>query len=167
MGLEVAREKRPGQHRSALGTASSGRGRRGGAWKRQRAGVTSSVRLALLRLTRGWRLLLVVALGILAAVVLVCTVPLYDTLVVDLQLQRTLNTSDVAARNLQAEVASAQVTSATRDAANPVIAQLQGQYLAGFTDPSPTYYLTSDPILALQAGAHKYNPADSDVPQLT
>ena len=42
----------------------------------QRGTLFSSVSLALMRLRRGWNLLVVVGIGILVAVVLICTVPL-------------------------------------------------------------------------------------------
>src|SRR5262249_61806102 len=148
MRLGVAREKSVPPRQGIQGAASGGGSQRGGGiWKHRRAGLFSSSRLALLRLTLGWRLLLVVGLGILAAVVLVCAVPLYDTLVLDTQLQRTLNTSASGARNVQIEVASDHITSALRDTARPLIARLQGQYLSAFTDPTTTYYTIADNML--------------------
>src|SRR5215472_1086946 len=54
----------------------------------QPAGPFSAVRLAFMRLTRGWELLLAVGVGILVAVILICTVPLYNSLVANIQLER-------------------------------------------------------------------------------
>src|SRR5579884_2258197 len=95
MGLRVASD------RTAVRQQDPRRGGAGdGVWRGRRAGVFSAARLALLRLTRGWRLLIGMALGMVVAVVLVCTVPLYDALVIDLQLQRTLSTQAPAATNV-------------------------------------------------------------------
>src|SRR5262245_38642538 len=132
MRLGVAREKTVQQRQGLQGAAGGGGTQPGNIWKGRRAGLFSSARLALLRLTRGWRLLLVVALGILAAVVLVCAVPLYDTLVIDSQLQRTLRTSAPIQRNVQVEVTTDHVAPALRAAVSPVITRLQRRYLADF-----------------------------------
>src|SRR5690242_13888555 len=95
-----ARSARVQAGRTRLGTKASGR--RGGArgrigestggpgWRSRRAGWFSSGWLALLRARRSGALLGAVALGILVAVVLICTVPLFNTLVSDIQLRREL-----------------------------------------------------------------------------
>src|SRR5579862_1525272 len=75
----------------------------------QRAGAFSAARIAVMRLSRSWALLLAVALGIFVAVVLICTVPLYTTLVGDVQLQRALSQASSIDRNLQVQVESPQV----------------------------------------------------------
>src|SRR5262249_10848433 len=50
----------------------------------------ASVRLAVKRLRRTWRLLLPVALGMLVAITLLCAVPLYDNLVANTLFQQAL-----------------------------------------------------------------------------
>nr|BBH95763.1 hypothetical protein KTA_39620 [Thermogemmatispora argillosa] len=66
----------------STGPASSG-GKRGEAASR------SFVRLAFWRLRRSWGLLAMTALGLLVAVMLLCTVPLYSALTLSLGLQET------------------------------------------------------------------------------
>ena len=63
-----------------------------------------AVQLSLWRLGRTWRLLLVVGAGILITVVLICTVPLYSTLVLNVSLQRQLNAQAPQDRNVEASM---------------------------------------------------------------
>ncbi len=87
------------------------------AWRTRRAGFFSAARLALLRAAHTRWLLLVVALGILVADVLICTVPLYNTLVSDVQLQNTLASADSLQRNMQiASVATRSASNSTSSA---------------------------------------------------
>src|SRR5258708_17428613 len=88
MGLGVARGRRNGALPSA--DASRRNGRRDTMRRTGRAPVGSAVRLAGMRLTHQWRLLLAVALRIPRPVVLICTVPLYNTLVAHVELQPVL-----------------------------------------------------------------------------
>ncbi|MFI5274589.1 MAG: FtsX-like permease family protein [Ktedonobacterales bacterium] len=60
--------------------------------------------LARLRVGRGWRLLLAAGLGILVAVVLVCSVPLYTTLVGNVQLQHVLSSAVPTDTNIESDV---------------------------------------------------------------
>ena len=63
-----------------------------------------AVQLSLWRLGRTWRLLLVVGVGILITVVLICTVPLYSALVLNVSLQRQLNAQAPQDRNVEASM---------------------------------------------------------------
>ncbi|HEY7094238.1 MAG TPA: hypothetical protein VH393_13730, partial [Ktedonobacterales bacterium] len=78
----------------------------GAPWQARRAGLFSAARLALLRAAHTRWLLVVVALGILVADVLICAVPLYNTLVSDVQLQNTLTSADSLQRNMQISIRS-------------------------------------------------------------
>src|SRR5690348_2842364 len=131
-----------------------------------RPGPLSAAWLAGTRLSRGWTVLLAVAIGMLVAVVLVCSVPLYDALVADLQLQRTLAGELPSGRNLQIQVDSPAITSSVRDAAAPVVAGLARQYASNFTATTPTYYTSTDDMLLPQAGAHAFSFANSQAPQV-
>ena len=119
-----------------------------------------------MRLTRGWELLLAVGVGILVAVVLICTVPLYNTLVANIQLQRAINTGDPTVRNVQPTVSSSQISTDLREKANATVSSLAGQYLKGFTAPKPVYYTIADNMLMLSAGTHSFDPANPQAPNL-
>src|SRR5260370_31030989 len=118
-------------------------GLRGSSLRMQRAGFLSSARLAVMRLARGRALLLMVARGIAVAVVLVCTVPLYTTLVGDVQLQRALQQSSIPDRNVQAQIQSDHIAPDIPTSARPAVAALAHQYLASFVAPQSTYYVIS------------------------
>lgn len=77
---------------------------RGDVWAAAHAGPLTPLALARLRLSRGWRLLLYAGLGILVAVVLICSVPLYVTLVGNVQLQHVLATAAPTDTNVEVEV---------------------------------------------------------------
>jgi putative ABC transport system permease protein len=146
-----------------------GRSRRSGVPKSGRippAGPFSSVRLAFMRLTRGWELLLAVGAGILVAVVLICTVPLYNTLVANIQLQRAINTGDPTVRNVQPTVTSSQISTDLRNKSNSIVSSLAGQYLKSFTASKPVYYTVADNMLMLSAGKHTFDPANPQAPNL-
>src|SRR5690242_12319039 len=101
MGLRLAEGDRGVRARGAAGRRPSPSS--WGAGRTIRPGPLSSLRIALYRLGRGWKLLLGVGAGILIAVILICTVPLYDALVAGIQLQRALATSSPQDRNLQVQ----------------------------------------------------------------
>ena len=136
------------------------------AWRMKRASIFSSLRLAILRLTRSWALLLAVGVGILVAVVLICTVPLYDTLVANIQLQRAINTGDPTVRNIQPSINSSRITPQIRGQSSAIVNGLANQYLRDFTSSTPVYYTVSDNMLMLKAGTHSFNPANVQTPNL-
>ena len=137
-----------------------------GPHRGRHAGPFSAVRLAFMRLTRGWELLLAVGVGILVAVVLICTVPLYNSIVANIQLQRAINSGDPTVRNIQPTVQSSEITSGLRDKSNSTVTALANQYLHGYTTGAPIYYTVSDNMLMLTAGAHSFNPANPKAPNL-
>ncbi len=166
MRMGVARSG-GGRQRGPRRAAPPRTGLRGSPLRAQRAGLFSPARLAVMRLARGWALLLMVALGIAVAVVLVCTVPLYTTLVGDVQLQRALQQSSIPDRNVQAQIQSDHIAPDIPASARPAVAALAHQYLAGFVAPQSTYYVISDPMLLLQVGKQVFDPTDPRARQVT
>lgn len=159
MRLEEARQ--PQTARSVGSRAGSQRrGRGAGPWRGSRASAFSAVRLAILRLTHGRALLAAVALGMLVAVTLICTVPLFNSLIVDTQLQQYVNTNDPAQRNIQATVSTAQISQALRQQTTALAPQLRQRYLAAFTEAAPTYFSVSDSMILANAGAYTYSPVN-------
>lgn len=156
MRLEAARQQ--SSRSGAPGGVAPRGGRGGGLWRGSRASVFSAVRLALLRLAHGRALLAAVALGMLVAVTLICTVPLFNSLILDTQLQQDVNTSDPAQRNIQAMVTSGQISEQMRAQTTKLLPQLAQQYLGGFASPAPTYYSFSDAMILYSAGSNTYDP---------
>ena len=75
--------------------------------------MTSTVTLALWQLRQTWRLLLIIGVGIIAAVMLVCSVPLYTQVTTTAGLRSVLNastgTSDVTVRSIAEAVSWPQI----------------------------------------------------------
>lgn len=126
----------------------------------------SPLRLALMRFTRSWRLLLAVALGMLVAIVLICTVPLYNSLIANVQLQQVLHDAGSLRLNLEVRVQSDSVSAATHSSLDGTVSSLSQRYLAPYVQQASTYYATSEPVLLGKAGEHNYNLADVRTPQL-
>ena len=149
--------------RGSLTTVQSGERRsassRGAVWRSKRAGTLSAGRLALMRLSRSKALLLTVALGILVAVVLVCSVPLYNALVANVQLQRAINAGGPEARNIEVHLGSQTIDSTLQAKTDPLVHGLSQQFLGTFTESAPTYYTVGGTMLVWQAGAVKYDPS--------
>lgn len=122
----------------------------------RRAGIFSAARLALLRASHSRWLLLVVALGILVADVLICTVPLYNTLVSDIQLQNSIASSDSLARNMQIAVRTQSISQSVSQRVDSVVRQQATGYLTNFSSPQPTVYTTSGVMALNQAGSHTF-----------
>ncbi|MGE5333198.1 MAG: FtsX-like permease family protein, partial [Nitrososphaerota archaeon] len=125
-------------------------------WRARRAGALSAVRLALVRMARSRWLLVVVALGILVADILICTVPLYNTLVSYLQLQNAMTRSDSLQRNMQIDV---NTSSVNRPLSDQIAREVQGQadrYLTSFSAPRPMTYISSGALDLNQAGSHRF-----------
>lgn len=164
MRLDVAQRKGSNQQRR---NGSPPEELHRSARKRQRPSVFSSLRLALMRLARGWELLLAVALGIVVAVVLVCTVPLYDTLVSDLQLQHAIHDNGTVARDIEATAQSALVSSTLRTQSSARVDGLGSQLLSPFVGAAHTYYAASDDVLLEAAGKRTYDVTSSRTPHVT
>ncbi|HKT40177.1 MAG TPA: hypothetical protein VJR48_17530, partial [Ktedonobacterales bacterium] len=128
----------------------------GVAWRTRRAGFFSAARLALLRAAHTRWLLLVVALGILVADVLICTVPLYNTLVSDVQLQNTLASADSLQRNMQISIRSDTISQQLNQQLDLSVQNEAKGYLTPFSTPHPTEYLSSGLMNLKQAGSHQF-----------
>lgn len=164
MRLGVAQRGRTGKGPGAQSSPPQNTNRP--AWKLKRSGFLSSLRLAVMRLTRSWELLLAVALGIVVAVVLVCTVPLYDTLVSDLQLQHAINDNGAIARDVEVSAQSGAISSALRSQASARMDPLSTRFLSPFVSTASTYYVAADDMLLAQAGQHSYDLASTATPHI-
>ena len=163
MGLDVARRRQAGQ---VGGTRPAPR-RSAGLWRGRNTGPGAAGRLAGLRLARGWPLLLAVGAGMLVAVVLVCTVPLYTSLVANVQLQRAIHSGSPSDYNVQAVAVSNTIAATPRGSTDTVVTALGKQYLGSFAAAAPTYYAVSDDMLLLKLGTQTFNPSDPRARQVT
>ena len=145
--------------------SASPRSRRVVVARGRRPGLASLARLAWMRLARSRALLLAVALGMLVAVVLISTVPLYTALVANLQLQRALH-SDVQSTDTDVRVQGSTVDSTRSAKVDGRVRALAGTYLTHIADPTPNYYLIADPVLLLHAGNNSFNPSQLGVPEV-
>jgi ABC-type antimicrobial peptide transport system permease subunit len=133
--------------------------RRGGSGR-----IAATVTLAWWQLRLTWRLLLVVGAGVVAAVILVCTVPLYSQVAMSAGLRNSLNTSSNASITIHS-VAHLISQAATKKVAGQIQEELQqniGQFLAGsqFSVQSPGLQVDKQNQISLigwsmkDAGAH-------------
>ncbi|HEX8730025.1 MAG TPA: hypothetical protein VF739_15445, partial [Ktedonobacterales bacterium] len=157
MRLETTRQQQTSRS-GAPGSQAPQGGRGANPWRGSRASVFSSIRLALLRLTHGRALLAAVALGMLVAVTLICTVPLFNSLIVDTQLQQDINTKDPAERNVQAIVTTNNVTEQMRNQTGALVPQLGQRFLSSFVASDVTNFSVSDAMILHSAGVNTYDP---------
>lgn len=158
----------PNQSPPPYGSSGATRGKRGSGFSRTRgASPFSPLILAFLRFTRSWRLLLAVTFGMLVAIVLICTVPIYDSLIANVQLQRVLHDAGSLRRNMEVRTQSDSISAAAHSSLDGSVSSLGQRYLAPYVEHTPTYYVASEPVLLGQAGARSYNLADIHTPQLT
>ncbi|HEV2461662.1 MAG TPA: ABC transporter permease, partial [Ktedonobacterales bacterium] len=136
-------------------------------WDAGGAGPGSVLGLARLRVTRGGGLALAVAFGMLVAVVLICTVPLYNALVTNLQLEHAVTSGPPVTRNVWIDMRNQRVSPVDRTDEDPVVDRLGHQYLAGFTAAAPTFFVQSSELLLEQAGTRDYLATPGPVPQVT
>ena len=109
-----------------------------GVFPMQRAGFFSALRLALLRAKHSRWLLLLLALGIVLADILICTVPLYNTLVSNVQLQSAIASSAGVKSNSQVSVQTSTVDRDLQEQAGAIIQKTRRQYLGGVSQPTPS-----------------------------
>ncbi|MGZ3664978.1 MAG: FtsX-like permease family protein [Ktedonobacterales bacterium] len=158
----------PNQSPPPYGSSGPTRGKRGSGFSRTRgASPFSPLLLAFLRFTRSWRLLLAVSFGMLVAIVLICTVPLYDSLIANVQLQRVLHDAGSLRRNMEVRTQSDSISAAAHSSLDGRVSSLGQRYLAPYVAQTPTYYVASEPVLLGEAGTRSYNLADIHTPQLT
>lgn len=112
---------------------------------KSRAAIPSTVTLALWRVRRTWRLLLIAGIGILAAVALVCAVPLYSQVSMTAGLRGVLTaTPDDSEIGLQAtaNTLSPTIVQQSYQGLNRVVQQQVGTYLLKKTD----LYIQTPPL---------------------
>src|SRR5947209_10223286 len=155
--MRLQQERRPAPARMPARGGRSGRGRGGSASlgrMRRRPSVFAPEQLGLMRLRRGWPLLLTVAVGMLAAVILICAVPLYNGIVTAVELQRQINTDDPVARNVEIRLTQGAITPTARSAIEPRVLDLGRRYVSAITEPGVTYYAQSGETLLSAVGSH-------------
>lgn len=117
-------------------------------WQSGFTGPGSSVRLAARRIGKSWRLLLAVELGIVIAVALLATTPLYNDLVTSAQLQSTLVSSASSDRNIQIDVTVASLYVANLSAIDQLVTSDANTFIAPVISGS-TEYLDTTRALSL------------------
>jgi len=135
-------------------------------WNSQSAGPLATLHLARLRLSRNAALLGVVGLGIVLAVVLMCTVPLYTTLIGDIQLHQAIAASGPIATNVQVNAHSDEISQQLHVDASTTMSTLEQRYLDPIVHRPSLSYATSDEMLQVGAGATTYDPARSSTPHV-
>ena len=108
-------------------------------WRGGRSSPFASLRLGVRRALRGWSLLLALGLGMLVTVVLICAVPLYTTLVPNVELQHILATSAPVNTNFEVQVSFQPYTAAALSLADTRAAALAKQYLSSFAPTGWSY----------------------------
>ncbi len=160
--MRLTEDRRQTAQRVGDGTAPNAARARSNPRSRRAAGPASPVRLALKRLGRARALLALLTLGMLVAAVIACTIPLYNVLVSNVQLQHTLAASAPAAHNLDAFAAySNHFTGQTN--LDSEVRGFASQNVGNITAADPFHYADSDPVLVQQIGTHTFDVARGDV----
>ncbi len=133
-------------------TAQEAPNRHGALWKRSRSSVIASGRLAALLLADAWRLFLAVGVGMLFAVTLIASVPLYTDLVANVQLQAVLNEEHPAARNTEIIIPNHQLTAERADQEDRLVQPMASSYLSQIVQPEVTRYYSSERMLLIGVG---------------
>ncbi len=115
--------------------------------------LTPAMTLAFWSVRETWRLLLVAALGIVAAVVLICTVPLFSSVSLTAGLRSVLNATPQDSEVYLSVGASALDQSIYIQQINPPLQQFMRQQLGGYLKPSPERILQTQGI-DISAAAH-------------
>jgi hypothetical protein len=118
--------------------------------------ILAPVSLARRRFAHNALLLASLGLGILAATVLFCTVPIFADTVSDVGLQQDLRSSDVLTRNLEVSAQFRSADAGATGAADAAQAGLVNQYLRSFIGVGHRL-LISDPLLLQAAGSQQFN----------
>lgn len=113
---------------------------------RRWVGPGASIRLMLWRLGRSWRLLLAVGLGNLVAVVLICAVPLYSSLVSNVQLQHQLSQQTTSDLNIETVANLAPISTSSAGSALDATESLASRYVKTFA-PASTWYFRMETYL--------------------
>lgn len=119
-------------------------------------------RLTYWRLRDGWRALLALGIGVLAAVVLFAAVPVVSDQTAELGLRAVLRGGDLS-QNIQLTAAVAPLTSSQVARVEPAVTQLANETIAAFM-PQRTTYLASDTLLLARTGDRTLSLSASGAP---
>lgn len=128
-----------------------------------RPGLRSALGLALRRLGRARGLLALLCLGMLVADVLICTVPLYSTLMANVQLRNALNSADPLNRNVEIQFTVPSGSESARQDSQQEVEAIQNRELKTFTAPARSVFVNSREFLLINAGMYQYDPATAAV----
>lgn len=119
-----------------------------------------------MRLGSGWQLLLAVGAGILVAVVLISTVPLYSSLIANVQLQATINQEGSIGRNVEIQVNGSPFTPTLSNQEDQLVRGYAQRYLTAFARPDVTDYDAVDPMLLDMLGSQTFDLQETNAPQV-
>ena len=157
----VSREESRPQHSP---TAAAAPRRDSTAWRGGGLSPLPATRLALLRLRRSIRLLLAVGAGMLVAVVLICTVPLYSTLVSNVQVRHVLTTADSTDVNMEVQAQSFEVQGDSAAAVSHRVRDLAQSDVGGLASYGWSYMETDNFVLPVKINGLAYHVADPQMP---
>jgi len=139
MGRHKATQPAAQEAGQATGASEPADDGRAALWRRHYVSPFAAARLALLRLRRSWLGLLAVGVGLLATVTLICVVPLYNGLVANIQLQRTLANSAPPNTNIEVTAHTQLLSPSTAIEVNSFMQTAAPRELGGFTSGSTEY----------------------------
>ncbi len=120
----------------------------------------STMRLAVSQLVRTWRLLGLLAFGLLLTSVIACIVPLFNSFLAGTQLQHALETSDIPARNVAIRANSVS-TDTFHAALDAQVRALAPHYLSSFTESQPFYNVFVQNLTLVREGPAPAVPLSS------
>ena len=118
--------------------------------------ILAPVSLARRRFAHNALLLASLGLGILAAIVLFCSVPVFADTVSDIGLQQDLRASDVVTHDLEVSVQLRSADAGATRSVDATQASLVSQYLSSFLGAGHRL-LMSDPLLMQSAGSQQFD----------
>jgi ABC-type lipoprotein release transport system permease subunit len=118
--------------------------------------MLASLSLARRRFLHNSVLLACLGLGLIAATVLFCTVPVFAASVSDIGLQQDLRSSDAVTRDIEVSTQLSSVNAQAVQAAEPEQARLVAQYLGPLVGAGHRV-LSSDKLLLQQAGGQSFD----------
>jgi putative ABC transport system permease protein len=125
----------------------------------------ASLRVAAIGVRRTWPLLIAVSLGMLAAITLICTAPVYISLSSEVQLQHTLAAQAPADINSEALITSFAISKGNADAIDQRMAGLAQTYYGGFAPASTSYVAANQALLMPEInGKDPLDPAHQVLP---
>jgi putative ABC transport system permease protein len=134
-------------------------------WNIARNRSRASFRMAAIGVRRTWPLLIAVSLGMLVAVTLICTAPVYSALSSEVQLQHTLATQSSIDTNIEALVTAFAVSKDNASAIDQRMADLAQAYYSDFAPTSTSYVAANQGLLMPEInGKDPLDPAHQVLP---